>query len=78
MIHFCLYLLTKHQKMIKASENDETFVLSDVMTGIESDTDRNIDGELEDLREPSVKYFLNDDNTVTASTYPLGCSLRKF
>lgn len=41
----------------KASENDETFVLSDVMPGIESDTDRNIDGELEDLREPSVKYF---------------------
>ncbi|MEE0776650.1 MAG: DNRLRE domain-containing protein, partial [Bacillota bacterium] len=31
---------------------------------------REIDGELEELREPAVKYFLNDDKTITAATYP--------
>ncbi len=33
-------------------------------------SDRQIDGEIEELREPDVKYFLNEDKTITAAVYP--------
>lgn len=37
--------------------------------GVTVNNETEIDGELEDMREPSVKYFLNEDNSITASTY---------
>ncbi|MEG1497407.1 MAG: DNRLRE domain-containing protein, partial [Clostridiales bacterium] len=34
------------------------------------ESDQVIEGELNELRESNVKYFLNTDKTITASTYP--------
>ena len=63
-----------------ASEYDSPEVLTDVLSGVEterendkvlsSSTKHEIDGELEELREANVKYFLNTDKSITAATYP--------
>ena len=63
-----------------ASEYDSPEVLTDVLSGVEterendkvlsSSTKHEIDGELEELREANVQYFLNTDKSITAATYP--------